>query len=83
MHYNEGNSYLFVNGTEVHKFNAKDSEVVANPFCLGNISEDFSVSNMKKAGLYGSVFDFSFDYRVTTVDDILVIHKYLMKNNGV
>ena len=38
---------------------------------------------MKKAGLYGSVFDINVDYRVTTVDDILDIHKYLMKKNGI
>ena len=26
LHYNLENSYLFVNGTEIHKFKAKDSE---------------------------------------------------------
>ena len=30
-YYNGANSYLFVNGTEIHKFKAKDSEIVANP----------------------------------------------------
>ena len=40
LHYNEANSYLFVNGTEIYKFKAKDSENVANPLCLGNISKD-------------------------------------------
>ena len=48
MHYNGANSYLFVNGTNVYKFKAKDSEIVATPFCLGNISKDWSVDNMKK-----------------------------------
>ena len=48
LHYNGGNSYLFVNGTEIHKFKAKDSEIVASLLCLGNISKDFSVDNMKK-----------------------------------
>ena len=48
FHYNGVNNYLFVNGTEIHKFKAKDSEVVANPLCLGNIAEDFSTANMKK-----------------------------------
>ena len=48
LHYNGANSYLFVNGTEIHKFKAKDSEIVASPLCLGNISKDFSVDNMKK-----------------------------------
>ena len=29
MHYNGANSYLFVNGTEIIKLKAKDSEIVA------------------------------------------------------
>ena len=29
LYYNEVNSYLFVNGTKIHKFKAKDSEIVA------------------------------------------------------
>ena len=37
LHYNGANSYLFVNGTEIYKFKAKDSEIVAPPLCLGNI----------------------------------------------
>ena len=48
LHYNGANSYLFVNGTEIYKFKAKDSEIVATPLCLGNISKDWSVDNMKK-----------------------------------
>ena len=39
LHYNGANSYLFINRTEIHKFKAKDSEIVANPLCLGNISK--------------------------------------------
>ena len=81
LHYNGDNSYLFVNGTKMVKFKAKYSEIVANPMCLGNISEDVSSANTKKTGLYGSVFDVSVNYRVTAVDDILDIHKYLMKKN--
>ena len=48
LHYNGAKSYLFVNGTEIHKFKAKDSEIVATPLCLGNVSKDFSVDNTKK-----------------------------------
>ena len=40
LRYNGANSYLFVNGTEIYKFKAKDSEIVASPLCLGNISKD-------------------------------------------
>ena len=56
LHYNGDNSYLFVNGKEIVKFKAKDSEIVSYPFCLGNISKDFSNTNMEKTGLYGSVY---------------------------
>ena len=79
LHYNEGNSYLFDDGTEIHKFKAKDFKIVATPLCLGNISKDWSTDNMKKTGFNGYVYDFSVDYDATDVDDIKDIHKYLMK----
>ena len=31
LHYNRAHSYLFVNGTEIHKFKVKDSDIVATP----------------------------------------------------
>ena len=76
LHYNGRNSYLFVNGTEIIKFKAKDSEIVASPLCLGNISKDWSTDNMKKTGLTGYVYDFSTDYNAIAVDDIKDIHNY-------
>ena len=83
LHYNGEDSYLFVNSTEIYKFKAKDSETVATPLCLGNISKDWSVVNMKKTGFNGYVHDFSADYDATDVDDIKDIHKYLMKKNDI
>ena len=83
LHYNGANSYLFVNGTEIHKFKLKDSEIVTTPFCLGNISKDFSADNMKKSGLNGYIYDFSIYYDAIAVDDILDIHKYLMEKNNI
>ena len=43
LHYNGANSYLFVKRTGIIKFKAKESEIVAKPLCLGNISEDFTL----------------------------------------
>ena len=83
LHYNGGNCCLLVNGIEVCRFKAKDSEIVATPLCLGNISKDWSVDNMKKTGFNGYVYDFSVDYDAIAVDDILDIHKYLMKKNDI
>ena len=70
---------MFVNGTEIIKFKAKDSEIFATPLCQRNISKDWSADNMKRSGLHGYVYDFSVDYEAVAVDDIVDIHKYLMK----
>ena len=70
MHYNVGNSYLSVNGTEICKFKPKNYVIVASPLCLGNISKDWSTDNIKKTGLTGYVFDFTVDYNAVTLDDI-------------
>ena len=83
MHYHGANSYLFVNGTEIYTFKAKDSEIVASPLCLGNISKDCSADDMKKTGFNGYVYDFSVDFDSTDVDDIKDIHMYLMKKNNI
>ena len=83
MHYNRTNSYLFVNGTEIHKFKAKDSEIVATPLCLGNISKDWTVDNMKKTGFNCYVYDYSVDYDEIRTIGMSHIHKYLMIKNGI
>ena len=70
LHYNGANCYLFVNGTEIYKFKAKDSEIVVGPICLGNISKDWSVNNMKWTGFNGYVYDFSVNYDAIPVDNI-------------
>ena len=83
FHYNKENSYLFVNGTEFIKFKAKDSEILTYSLCLGNISKDWSHDNMKKTGFNGYIYDFSVDYSAIATSDIVDIHKYLMKKNGI
>ena len=75
LRYNRVNSYLFVNGTKIYKFRAKDFEIVASPLCLGNISKDWSADNMRKTGFNGYVYDFSVDYEAIAADDIKNIHK--------
>ena len=83
LHYNGSNSYLFVNGTEIHKFKTKVSEIIAARICLGNISRDLSVDNMKKTGLNGYAYDINVDYDFIVNDRILDIHKYLMEKNKI
>ena len=77
--YNGANSYLIVNGTEIHKFTAKGSMIVPDNLCLRNVSKDYSASNMKKTGFNGYIYDFSVDYNTIDVNDIKNIRMYLMK----
>ena len=78
LHYNN-----LQNGTEIYKFKAKDSEIVATPLCLGNISKDWSTDTMKRTGFAGYVYDFSVDYEAIPLDDIKNIHNYLTKKNNI
>ena len=78
-----GKSYLFVNGAEIYKLKAKDSEILVGPICLGNISKDWSVDNMKRTGFTDYVCDFSVDYDFIAVDFIEDIHKYLINKTNI
>ena len=51
--------------------------------CLGNISKECSVDNMRKTGLKAYVYDSSVDYNAIAVADILDIHKYMMTKNEI
>ena len=74
---------MLFNGEKIHKFKAKDSEIVPYPLCLGGLSKDFEVGYMRAIGLIGYVYDFSVDYGAIAVDDVQDFCKYLMKNNGI
>ena len=80
MHYNGANSYLFVKGVEIYKFEAKVSEINAALLRLGKLSKEFSTDNMKKTGLYQYVYDFLVDFDSI---DILDIHKCLTKKHDI
>ena len=45
---NGSNSFLFVNATKIYQFKAKNSKIKDYALCLGNISKDFTINNMKK-----------------------------------
>ena len=68
---------LFVNGSQIVKIKAKDSEILPYPLRLSNISKDFSISNA--TGLHGYVYDFGVDYKAIANDKIHDIHRYLIK----
>ena len=47
--------------------------------CLDNISKDFKIGSMNKPGLIRCVYVLSVDYDIIDTNDILDIHRYLMK----
>ena len=51
LHHNGSNSYLFANGVKIYQFKAKDSKLNTHPLCMGNISKNFTVDNIKKTWL--------------------------------
>ena len=53
------------------------------PICLGNISKDWSVDNIRKTGFTGYIYNFNVDYTAIPVDDIKDIYKYLMEKNNI
>ena len=84
LHNNGENSYLFVNGTEIYNSKAKDSKILVGSICLGNISKDWLVDDLKKkTGFTGYVYGFSVDCDPVEFDDIKDIYKYLMKENNI
>ena len=94
LHYNGDNSYMFVNGQKVTQFKANDSVISsANTriLTLGTLTKPYpsgannrlSPKNINDTKMYGNNYDFSVDYSSISNEDILKIHKYLMKKNGV
>ena len=83
LHYNGDYSYLFVNGEEIIKFKAKDSEILSYRLCLGSISKDFSAEKTTKTGLTAYAYGFSIVYWDISADKVLDIHKYLMEKKNI
>ena len=84
LHYNDDNSYLFVNGKEILKFKAGNKNVnFPTQFCLGSMSDGLSATESREAFLNGNVYDFSVDYNSVDKSDILNFHNYLMTQNNI
>ena len=67
----------------MYQFKAKVPEIKIYLLCLGNIFMEFTVDNLKNTGLNRHVYGLSLDYNAIAIDDILDIHKYLMKNHNI
>ena len=76
--YNGRNNFRFVNATKIYQLKAKNSEIKDDALCLGNISKDFTIYNMRKTRLKEVLF-FSVGFNPIDTNNVLDIHKYLMK----
>ena len=70
---------MFANATKIYQFKAKDWEIKDYALCLGNVSKDFTINNMTRTGLKGTVIFFSVYFNPMDNSDITYIHKYLME----
>ena len=92
LHYNGDNSFLFVNGQKVTQFKAKDDVfnnakvlslgAITVPVYPSGANNHLSPKHVNDTKLYGNVYDFSVDNSPISNENILKIHKYLMKKNG-
>ena len=70
LHYNGDDSYLFVNGRQ--------------KLCIGNLSDQWTASELEKTGLYGNIYDFVVDYeQILGVNPIYDMHRYLMTKHNI
>ena len=84
LHFNGDNSYLFLNGNKIYKFNASNkNNSFAYRFFLGAISNEFTTLDLGEAFFVRNAYYFSVDYKSFNKSDILNIHKYLMIKNKI
>ena len=81
LHYNDNNSYLYVNGNQELKFKAKTDQLVKEKLCLG---DQWTASESEKTGVYGKIYDFVVDYeQIAGTTKILDMHRYLINKHGI
>ena len=86
VHYNGGNSYLFINGviSKQFQFKAMSSLKADNLFVIGNTSTNFSnQTDYQKASLPGDIYDVLVSYEAADTKNIYDIHRYLMKKHDI
>ena len=84
LHYNGDDSYLFVNGRQELNFKCKTDQLVKEKLCIGNLSDQWTMSESEKTGLYGNIYDFVVDYeQIVGVKAFYDMHRYLMAKHNI
>lgn len=82
MYYSGNESYLFVSKALIFKIKAHGN-MPWYKFCLGSMLNDFTKEELIEVPLNGAVYDLSVDYSPVRKEDILNIHKKLIKKNNI
>ena len=84
LHYNDDDSYLFVNDRQELKFKAKTDQLIPEKLRIGNLSDQWTTSESEKTGVYGKIYDFVVDYeQIVGVKTIYDMHRYLMTKQNI
>ena len=84
LHYNDNDSYLFVNGRQELKFKCKTDQLIKEKICLGNLDNQWTTSESEKTGLYGNIYDFVIDFEhILGVNPIYDMYRYLMIKHNI
>ena len=85
LHYNNNDSFLFINGKQELNFKAKpDPLIIEKRLCIGNLSVQWTTSESEKTGLYGNNYDFIVDYKgIKSIKYIYDMHRYLMIKHNI
>ena len=75
----EATVFLFLNAIKIYHFKAKDPEIKDYTLCLSDISKYFLINNMKKNKIIRKWIFFSVVFNPIDTNDILDMHRYLMK----
>ena len=78
LHYNDDNSYLFVNGREELKFKTKTDQIINKNLCLSNLSHYWTKDQSRN--IYDFVVDYKASVGTTTIYDM---HQYLMTKHNI
>ena len=84
LHYNDDDSYLFINDRQELKFKDKTDQLVKEKLCIGNLSDQWTTRESEKTGLYGKIYHFVVDYeKISGVKAIYDMHRYLMTKHNI
>ena len=84
LHNNGDDNYLFVNGKQELKFKCKTEHLVKEKLCLGNLSDQWTMSESEKTGLHGNIYDFVVDFeQIVGIGPIYDFHRYLMIKHNI